>query len=266
MQLIAWLDRHAAPIALALLILTLIARAVAAIYGPTHPRLRAAVEALGALSPDPVRTIAQVYEALTGRQLAPLWLLLGDVLLRPEAAPSSPSADDPGARATVVPGDRPPDETTRSMRRPGAGTLGAMCLAVLAVGAPLGCATTSASAGHPSAEARAAATASTALVSAALVRRIVCAVPAADSPALSDPAGPAAVARRYLCDPMVGALLEVAPLLVPRSSGADAPSSPAAPPPVPLPAAPPPAAPRVEEDAGGVPGDAAAPAGTDGRL
>lgn len=228
MQLIAWLDSHAAQIAVCLALLTLVARAVAAIYGPTHPRVRSAVEALGALSPDPVRTIAKVYEALTGRRISPLFLLVGDLLRAPSPASSSAAAD-PSARPTFAPGDalgRRVDETTRAMRVQAPGTLGALALALALVvglgGGAAGCATTAARAGEPTAQERAAATATTVLTSAALVRRLLCAPELAATP--GDPQAPAAVVRRVLCDPAVGALLEVAPMLVPRSSGGDAPT------------------------------------------
>jgi len=255
MQLVALFDRYASSIALALLVLTLAARAYVAIFAPPHPRLRAAVEALGALSPDPVRTIAQVYEAVTGRRIAPVWMLLGD-LLRPPASAASSGSADPGERATFAPGDLPErriDETTRSMRARSPGARGAVSLALaLLVGVAGGCATTSNRPGEPTAEARVAATATTVLTSAALVRQLVCAPELVAS--LGDPTAPAAVARRYLCDPLVGALLDVAPLLVPRSSGGDGPSSAPAPAPAPPPAvAPPPTAatPSPAPDPGG---------------
>lgn len=227
-------NRHAAAAAVCLALLTLAARLVAAfarVNRATHPRLAAA-------SPDPVRVGAQTYEALTGRRLAPAWVLLGDALRGAAAAPSSPPADDPGARATVVPGDRPPgDEMTRAGRRGApAGLLGATCLALVV--SSLGC-----SGGAAGAAGAALKTATVVLEGAAEVRRAFC--------------------HRAL-DPLLGnPRPDEASADAPRSSGSQAP----APPPAPSspPALPPPTAatPAIDGDAS-APDDAAAPA-TDGR-
>lgn len=232
-------NRHAAHVAVCLALLTLVARLVAAVarvHRATHPRLAAAIEALGAASPDPVRVGVQTYEALTGRRLAPAWVLLGDALRGAAAAPSSPPADDPGARVTVVPGDRPPgDEMTRAGRRGApAGLLGATCLA-LAVGS-LGCAS------GGGVEAAALKAGVTVLEGAGAVRRVLCS--RALDPLLGDPR-PAEVSADS-----------------PRSSGGQAPApapAPSSPPALP----PPPAATPATEGDAGAPDDTAAPA-TDG--
>lgn len=231
-------NRHAAAAAVCLALLTLAARLVAAVarvHRATHPRLAAAIEALGAASPDPVRVGVQTYEALTGRRLAPAWVLLGDALRGAAAAPSSLSADDPSARATVVPGDRPPgDEMTRAGRRGApAGLLGATCLA-LAVGS-LGC-----SGGAAGAAGAALKTAEVVVNGARFVRRAICA------PEL---------------DPILGNPRDEVSADTPRSSGGQAPApAPSSPPALPPPTA---ATPAIEGDAG-APDDAAAPA-TDGH-
>ena len=232
-------SRHAAAIAVCLALLTFAARlaaAVARVHRSTHPRLAAAIEALGAASPDPVRFGAQVYEALTGRRVPPLWLALGDVLRLPAPAPSSAPADGPAPRETIAPGDLPsPDETTRAGRLHGPrGALGAACLAALAAA---GCA----SGGDAASVALKAGV--TVLEGAGAVRRYVCS--RALDPLLGNPRPDEVSADS------------------PRSSGGQAPApapAPSSPPALPPPTA---ATPAIERDAG-APDDAAAPAGDGG--
>lgn len=234
-------SRHAAAIAVCLALLTFAARlaaAVARVHRSTHPRLAAAIEALGAASPDPVRFGAQVYEALTGRRVPPLWLALGDVLRLPAPAPSSAPADGPAPRETIAPGDLPsPDETTRAGRLHGPrGALGALCLAALALA--LGC-----SGGAAGAAGAALKTATVVIDGAAEVRRYLC--------------------HRAL-DPLLGDPRPAEASTAP-SSGGQAPAPRPAPAEVPAPALPPipvaaDPAPRAEGDGGAPDPDAAAPA------
>ena len=54
-----WISTHALDIALYLSIATALLRALARVLAP-HPRARAVVEAIAALSPDVVRAVAQL--------------------------------------------------------------------------------------------------------------------------------------------------------------------------------------------------------------
>lgn len=239
MQLIAWLNSHAAAIAVALALVTLFlraAKAVAALYAPAHPRLAAAVEVLAAASPDVVRALAKAFEVLTGRRVPPLWLLLGDVLQAPAPAPSSPAADpDASGRPTLVPtvtfnGPHAAaaaafEEVGRAVRRRVL-PLGAQCVALALLLGATGCA----SGGDATTTALRAGV--TVLEGASTARRFICS--RALDPILGDPRA-----------------AEASP--APRSSGGSAPSSPPAPAPAPPPAvAPPPTAatPNPSQDGG----------------
>ena len=92
-SLVSWWDAHAAVLAVVLAVATTAARALWTALGPSvrtrHPRIHAAIEALGAISPDLWRAVTVVARAVAAARSA-----------RPPAPPSAPSGQS--GRATVA--------------------------------------------------------------------------------------------------------------------------------------------------------------------
>lgn len=92
-SLVSWWDAHAAVLAVVLAVATTAARALWTALGPSvrarNPRIHAAIEALGAISPDLWRAVTVVARAVAAARSA-----------RPPAPPSAPSGQS--GRATVA--------------------------------------------------------------------------------------------------------------------------------------------------------------------
>lgn len=224
--MLTWITLHALEIPLYLAVATALARIVyglvARLVAP-YPRLRAAVEALAAASPDVLRGLAQLYRAVTGRDLPMPLIDARDAelaRLRDQLAVSQSERIELRARlaelvsaASAASAAAPPPPGTRPTSLPSTGIVTMAMLLALAFGGALGCAHRPPGAIDP--------TAATVLKVVETGRSIACdegwmgRVPALniDTP----PVGIAAVIgqiRAWVCADALGSLIDLATELV----------------------------------------------------
>lgn len=262
--MLTWITLHALEIPLYLAAVTALARIlyalVARLVAP-YPRLRAAVEALAAASPDVLRGLAQLYRVVTGRDLPMPLVDARDAelaRLRDQLAVAQGERIELRARlaelVTTASAAVPPPPGTRPTSLPPPPGIGMMVMFALAV--MLGCA--GRMPGDPGMAAAKIVLATTTEVRNGLCDRAFFGPPPpldVDN-APRDLAGVVGQVRAWLCADALGALLDLArELATPRPAASDAPTA-ATPPPAPEPS------PEHSGDAGPTPTAATADAGT----